>query len=342
MPSSSPSTSFVLAELRAREYRRNHEWEKAAVLASKAAEIALGEGDPVSWWNMTYLQGECLRDHGDFAGCAVVASTLTSHPVTAGFPVRHGQALILLAVALQGTGQLDGAIEAAVAAAKAVSHEVDLVDLRVQAQHALIAAWAESGRLEEAWQECRVLSRLISDVVDDQAAGKAYWGIGNVAFLRNQVEDGQHYHELAVQLFSPTKDLDLWAKFNKASAAMRLGAGIADAGTLRCIERAELATEIVGGSPEDHLLLATARAHWSYLTGDHDAAIGLLEPVCEQASAIAAQSAAEASYLLGRSLHAVGRTTEASARLHEAADYFIRAGAPERTAVVQEYIDEHF
>ncbi|MDQ6739392.1 MAG: hypothetical protein M3021_03215, partial [Actinomycetota bacterium] len=268
MPSPAMSASYVLAALRAREHWLNHDYGPGAEMAARAAEVALADGDSAAWWNMTFLQSECLRDQGEFRDCAVRARALSEHELAAGFPQLRTRALTLLAIALQGAGRLDDAIEAAARAAAAAPRDEDAVDLRIQAQRALIAAWAESGRLEDAWRECRVLGSLITAAVEEQTAGKAYWVMGNVAFLRNEVEDGQRYHELAGERLSPGKDLDLWAKFNKASAAMRLGARIADARTLRCIERAELATEVVGGNQEDRLLLALARAHWNYLTGD--------------------------------------------------------------------------
>ena len=48
---------------------------------------------------------------------------------------------------------------------------------------------------------------------------------------------------------------------------MRLAADVADADTLRCIERAELATDVIGGSPNDYLLMRLNRGHWNFLAG---------------------------------------------------------------------------
>ncbi len=129
--------------------------------------------------------------------------------------------------------------------------------------------------------ESEALASVISDDVDEQLAGKAFWVIGNVAFLCDKVDDGLRYHELAASTFSPARDLSIWAKFNKASAAMRLAANVADADTLRCIERAELATDVIGGSESDLLLLRRNRAHWSYLAGDAQSAVSILEDICE-------------------------------------------------------------
>lgn len=342
MSSASTSSAYVLAELEAREYQQKHDYAKAARLAAKAGNIALDHDDPEAWWTMSYLQAECLRDSGSVLESAELAATLVDHPVAQEHDVLRVRALVLLAIAQQGTGQLDAALLSAQAAVKALAPHTDAVDLTIHALQVLIAVYAEGGMMKDAWRECQTLAGLITDVIDESTAGKAYWVIGNVAFLNHQTDDGRTYHDLAARNFSPTTDLDLWAKFNKASAAMRLAAGIVDSGTLRCIERAELATEIIGGSPEDHLLLAIARAHWHYLTGDHPTAIALLEPVCARASDMAAQSAAESFDLLGRSLQASGRPTEALEHLRAAAAYFAEAGATERVVAVEDFISNHF
>ncbi|MCZ2404896.1 hypothetical protein IV498_17415 [Paenarthrobacter sp. Z7-10] len=333
---------YILAEFDARRHRENRDYVRAASLAAEAAETARTHGDWAGWWNMTFLRGECLLEGNNYPESAHVASLLSEHALATRHPQLRVRALTLLTIALQASGKLDEAISAARTATAAVPEGEDSIDLWVHAHRALIGACAESGRLDEAWQECLILAGLMNDIVDDQTAGKAYWVIGNVAFLRNDPGNGQKYHDMAAELFSPGKDLDLWAKFNKASAAMRLRSEIVDESTLRCIERAELAAEVVGGSTEDALLLAMARAHWCYLTGDSLGAIAVVEPVYRNAHALAAQNAAEACFLLGQSLHAVGDHDKSRLRLQESADYFRQAGAPDREARVLKFLQEKF
>ncbi|MFP3570739.1 hypothetical protein, partial [Paraburkholderia sp. SIMBA_030] len=78
--------------------------------------------------------------------------------------------------------------------------------------------------MEDAWRECLVLETLLTDEVDEDTAGKGYWVIGNVAFLTDHVSEGVRYHDQAAEWLSPSKDVDLWARFNRASAEMRLQA----------------------------------------------------------------------------------------------------------------------
>ena len=184
------------------------------------------------------------------------------------------------------------------------------------------------------------MADIISGEVDDQLVGKAYWVIGNVAFLCSKVTRGCDYHELAAATFSPARNLDVWAKFNKASAAMRLAADVADADTLRCIERAELATDVIGGSEEDHLLLKLNRGHWNFLAGDLQAAVDTAgRDLCRPRTDLAADS--------GRSMPAAGpghapsgNADEARKHLLEAADHFETAGAPQRAEQAREYLSQ--
>ncbi|MHC6219655.1 hypothetical protein [Arthrobacter sp. MMS24-S77] len=329
--------SYAAAELQARGHRATHDFAKAADGARSAADIALDEGDSTGWWNMTFLQAENLLDAGDFAASTALARSLSEASLAAASPQHRARALILMANSLRGEGLLEMATSAAASAVGMVDDDADM-EIDVHARQALIAAYGESGKLEEAWDECLSLSARISDEMDDQLAGKAYWVIGNVAFLCDKVDEGLHYHELAAETFSPSRNLDVWAKFNKASAAMRLAAEVADAATLRCIERAELATDVVGGSEEEILLLRLNRAHWNYLAGDAGAAIELLEEIRGRADQLPPQMAGEVYLLMARAQADTGRKESAQESLLEAADRFDKAGAHQRALQAREML----
>ena len=331
------SSAYVAAELRARHLRDNHEFDAAAQSAKEAALIAGEDGDPVASWAMKFFQAENLMEAGDFEECAKLALELLADPQGAPAVQASARANILLSKAWQGAGLLEDAANAARAAADLSADEAD-IDVNVKARQALIAALADCGKLDEAWSECRVLASVISDDVDDQLAGKAFWVIGNVAFLSDRVEEGLKYHELAASTFSPAKNLDVWAKFNKASAAMRLAAEVADADTLRCIERAELATDVIGGSSNDHLLLKLNRAHWSYLAGDPDAAIALLQDLPSLEDNLSPQRSGEACLLMGRAQLALGNQAEARKWIIQAANRFDSSGASHRAQQARDFL----
>ena len=329
---------FVIAELAARESWKRRDYTAAYAGAGQAAELAQEAGDEVRWWKMVLLQAECLRNQGSIQECQELAADLAAHPVAASAPDLGARAATLLAHSLQGLGRLPEAVDAASTATRLVAGDSENVYLHIQAQQALIAALAESGRHEDAWQQCLDLESLLTDHVDEDTAGKAYWVIGNVAFLSNRVNEGGHYHDLAAGKLSPSQDVDLWARFNRASAEMRLQAKLGDAATLRCIERAELATEVVGGSERDILEMSLVRAHWYYLTGDMETAISLLTPLRSKFPILATQTAAEATFVLGRALMAQGHEAESLHMLDEAATLFDTAAAPERSATVRGFI----
>jgi hypothetical protein len=320
---------YAAAELQAHEHRSNHAFVDAANSAHIAAEIAQSAGDAESWWNMTFFQAENLLDAEDFDECAILAYRLADSPRVRTEPLAKAQAYVLLAKARQGAGLLEQAADAARVAVGLVPEEHD-TETSVKARQALIAALADSGRLGEAWAESLAMGEIISAEADGQLLGKGYWVIGNVAFLCNKVQEGLHYHELAAATLSPARNLDIWAKFNKASAAMRLAADVADADTLRCIERAELATDVIGGSANDFLLMRLNRGHWNYLAGEPVAAIELLEGVRADADQTLPQILGEACLLLGRAYLAVGNGCAAREHLLAAADHFASSGAHQR------------
>lgn len=332
---------YVMAELRAREDWKNRDYSRAFAAADEAAGLALEQGDRHSWWQMKYLQAECLLEQGLVQECLSASRELASDALSVNAPSLKARVLTLIAVGSRGLGQLQAAIDAAESAIAAAEMDKDSEILQITAHHALIAAIAESGRVEEAWDQCLALESLLGSHIDAQARGKAYWTIGNVAFLRQQLRDGVEYHSKAATLLSPANDVDMWGKFNKGSAALRLAAGVADADTLQCIERAELANEIIGGNLREQLELSLTRAHWLLLTGSAQDAVTLLQSVTAQSDSVAVQTAGEANFLLGKALAQLDETRESLKHLEQAAEQFASAGVEDNVAEVQSFIAKH-
>ena len=152
MPLHSVSPLYAAAELRAYEHRTNHAFVQAASSAHEAAEIARSDGDVDAWWNMTFFQAENLLDAEEFEACAALASDLVDGPHSTMEPQAKALTYILVAKARQGAGLLEEAADAARAASLLVTDDDD-VEIHVKARQALIAALADSGRLDEAWAE---------------------------------------------------------------------------------------------------------------------------------------------------------------------------------------------
>ncbi|WP_458779543.1 helix-turn-helix domain-containing protein [Arthrobacter sp. D3-16] len=335
-PISISDAEYVLAGLYARQAWDLRDYPLAATHAATAAKIALEGKNTSAWWNMSYMQAECLLKHGDLQECQQIIQRLLEHPMateSVGLEVRARQ---MLAAVLQRQGQLSLAVDTAVEAVRLSVQLTRGSTVRIGAHRILIGALAESGRLDEAWRYCQELHAEIDENAMSQLAGEVAWVVGNVAFMRHDYTEGVKHHERAAKLLSPANDIELWARFNKASAAVRLSAGIVEPETLSSIERAELAFSIVGGTKSDELEVAFIRARWLYLTGDIVAAVEKLREIHGERDVLAKHTAGEVSLLLGKSLKAAGDSDEALVYLEEAQKAFSAAGAADR---VQQALD---
>jgi pentatricopeptide repeat protein len=335
-PISVSDAEYVLAGLYARQAWDLRDYALAAEHAANAARIALDGKNTSAWWNMTYMQAECLMKQGQLKECQKIMEHLSEHPMateSAGLGVRARQ---MLAALCHGQGQLSTAVEHAERAVELCAQLPKGSTLIIGALRALIGALAESGRLDEAWKYCQDMNEQMDEHSMSQLAGEVAWVIGNVAFMRHDYPEGIKHHERAAKLLSPANDIELWARFNKASAAVRLSSGIVEPETLSAIERAELALSIVGGNKTDQLEVAFIRARWLYLTGDIVAAVQKLREIHAERAELARHTAGEVSLLLGKSLKAAGEADEALVHLEEAQKEFSAAGAQDR---VQQALD---
>jgi transcriptional regulator with XRE-family HTH domain len=327
---------YVLAGLYARQAWDLRDYQLAASHAATAAQIALDGKNTSAWWNMTYMQAECLMKQGNLKECQRIIQHLLEHPMateSVGLGVRARQ---MLAAVCHGQGQLSVAVEHAMEAVRLSAQLPKNSTIIIGAHRALIGALAESGRLDEAWKYCQAMVDHVDELSMSQLAGEVAWVVGNVAFMRHDYTEGVKHHERAARLLSPANDIELWARFNKASAAVRLSSGIVEPETLSSIERAELAFSIVGGTKSDELEVAFIRARWLYLTGDIVAAVEKLREIHAERTSLAKHTAGEVSLLLGKSLKAAGESEEALVHLEEAQKAFSAAGAADR---VQQAMD---
>ncbi|WDF32173.1 hypothetical protein PTW37_09805 [Arthrobacter agilis] len=325
----------LILEFRARDAWNQRDYSGAQRLADAWADLCRASDDEEGLWNASFLAGECLRKQGLMDESRLVAERLELSPVTQRSPALKARVSTLRAFALQGSGDLPSAVEAARAAVKEAMTGPDHTEVAVEAMNALIAALAESGLLPEAWKESLLLDDLLKQDRDNKYAGQSYWAIGNVAFLLDRISDGVAYHQLAAKNLSPTNDLDLWAHFNRASASLRLTAGVTGPETLECIERAELAASIVGGTERDRLELKLTRAQWLVLTEQFEMAVSHLTAIIEREELLASHVAAQAHFLLGQALSACGNGTDAVRHLTIGEELFLASGAEDRASMAR-------
>ncbi|WP_287933700.1 helix-turn-helix transcriptional regulator [Arthrobacter sp.] len=333
LPVTAEETQYLLSALYARQAWDTRDYANASRHAAVAAQRAAENRDPISWWNMAHLQASALSNEGAYEESLEILNELAAHPLSMespGLMVRVRQAR---ASALLGLGKLPEALSEAALAVELGASQPDEFEAYAVALGTLIGALAESGRLEDAWQRCLDLTAAIDDTTSPQLAGESHWVIGNVAFLRHDVAAGLAHHGRTSQLLSPAADLAQWAQFNKATAWVRLSAGIVEPETLEAIERSELAHSVVGGTVADGLWLLLLRAKWCYLNGELDKALALLEDIHSQQDQLARHTAGDAALLLGKTYKAMNRLAEAQEAFSTARDHFAAAGAQDKVAL---------
>lgn len=331
---------FILNEYKARQHWERREYSVAMTCAQKAAVLARNTGDEDGWWRMTFLVGRCQRELGLMVDSAATASVLVRRAVTQGDPTLESKARALHSVALQALGQLPEALVIARTAAESPFDERFSDDSTLEAQQVLVAVLAESGDFDAAWTEAQAFAAMIGQDTKLEVAGKAYWAIGNAAFLVGRHREATHYHGLAATALSPLNDVNLWALFNKASAFMRLTANLVEPETLQCIERAETAISITGGTPQDEIELSLTRAYWSFLTGELNEAKSRMVVLMGESDLMAPHIEGEARLLFARILNDEGHAEEAEEYSRESARLFEDAGAYARAEQSKRFLEE--
>lgn len=311
----------------------------AVTSAQAAAELACADGDTVSWWKMTFLAANALLRHGDHAEAAATLGKLLRHSLTIDSDALSLRAQQVMAAAMLAQGALPEAITHATLAVEIGSGDsAEEYGSYLMAMQTLIGALTEAGRLDEAWAHTVVLADSVSETTPAQMAGEIHWVIGNVAFIRQDVSTGLEHHAQAAQLLSPTADLSRWAQFNKATAWVRLMAGVVEPATLQAIERSELAHSVVGATVAETLEVSLLRARWHYLTGELPQALELLDSIEAQCEQLAPHIAGDTALLLGNTLEACSRHDQALDAYRKAQLRYQHAGAADRAGVAAEHL----
>lgn len=338
MPTPS-ATDCLRLSLVARQSWDTRDYLGAVTNAEAAADLAADSADSITWWNMTFLAANSQLRHGGSSAAAATLRRLLDHPLT-----QDSDALALRAHQVMSTAMLaEGSLP------EAITHATHAVDIGsgdspeeygayLLALQTLIGALTEAGHLDEAWTHALVLSEAVTDEIPAQMAGEIHWVIGNVAFIRQDVSAGLDHHAKASRLLSPAADLARWAQFNKATAWVRLMAGVVEPATLQAIERSELAYSVVGATPAETLEVSMLRARWLFLNGELPEALDLLTTVESQREHLASHIAGDSALLLGNVLEALARIPEAFESYHNAYDRYQQAGAVDRAAVAAEHM----
>lgn len=339
---SSPAESeYLRLSLCARQCWDTRDYLGAASNAKAAADLACANQNPVIWWNMTFLSANSLLRNGNHAEAIEVLAALLKHPLTTASDPLSLRAHQVMAATMLAQGSLSEAIQHATAAVEIGSGDsAEEFSAYLLALQTLVGALTEAGRLDEAWTHTLILADSVTDSTPDQMAGEIHWVIGNVAFIRQDIRAGLEHHAKASRLLSPAADLARWAQFNKATAWVRLMAGVVEPATLQAIERSELAHSVVGATASESLEVSLLRARWHYLNGELPRALELLANIEANKEHLAPHIAGDSALLLGSALKAADNCAQALEAFTNARDRFVLAGAADRAAVAQEHITE--
>ncbi len=338
--SSTPAESEGLRlSLIARQSWDTRDYSGAASSAKAAAELACSAKDSVTWWNMTFLAANSLLRNGDHADATASLQSLLEHQLTRDSDALSLRAHQVMAAAMLAQGSLPEAINHATLAVEIGSGDsAEEFGAYLLALQTLIGALTEAGRLDEAWTHTMVLAEAVTDQTPPQMAGEIHWVIGNVAFIRQDIRTGLEHHAKASRLLSPAADLSRWAQFNKATAWVRLMAGVVEPATLQAIERSELAHSVVGATVAETLEVSLLRARWHFLNNEIPQALDLLNGIEMQWDQLAPHIAGDSALLLGNALQAANRLDDALAAYRDAFDRYTQAGASDRAEVAADHM----
>ena len=333
-PSSPETGDYLRLSLCARQSWDTRDYSGAAASARSAAELALACTDPMGWWNMTLLAANSALRNGEHQHAATVLESLLSHPLTSGSDALSLRAHQVMGAAMLAQGRLEESISHAALAVEIGSGDSpEEFSAYLMALQTLVGALAEAGRLDEAWVHAEVLANSVTADTPAQVAGEIHWVVGNVAFIRRDVRLGLEHHTKAAQLLSPTADLSRWAQFTKATAWVRLSAGVVEPATLQALENSELAHSVVGANPAEIMEVSMLRARWHYLNGELAQALELLTAIERDQDRLAPHIAGDTALLLGDTLRESQLVPGARDAYRRAHGRFTQAGALDRAAV---------
>lgn len=334
-----PASECLRLSLSARQSWDTRDYLAAVTSAQAAAELAWAGNDTVSWWKMIFLAANSLLRNGDHAEAAATLQKLLDHPLTRDSDALSLRARQVMAAAMLAQGSLTEAIMHATLAVEIGSGDTaEEYGSYLMALQTLIGALTEAGRLDEAWAHTVVLAESVTDATPAQMAGEIHWVIGNVAFIRQDIVAGLEHHAKAGKLLSPAVDLSRWAQFNKATAWVRLMAGVVEPATLEAIERSELAHSVVGATLAETLEISLLRARWHYLTGELPQALELLDSIEARWEQLPPHIAGDSALLLGNALEASSRMDDAMGAYGKAQRRYEHAGAKDRADVAARHL----
>jgi transcriptional regulator with XRE-family HTH domain len=336
-PASASDAAVLAAAMHdASNARDLHDDGLTASEAENAASIAKDQGNTTAWWSMATLHAQALvalrrYDEADTVLRSLRESALVGQNTTLLVMVLGRQSVVL-----RSQGDLSEAVRVARLAVDAAGALPQHSVVRLEAVFVLLAALSLQGRLDEAWDLATELHLEDPDpALPSRLVGSGAWVVGNIAFRRGDVEIGLTQHRLASKLLLAKTDVESWAHFHSASAAMRLFAGMTDDEVWQSLQNAQLGFRICGTN-QQRQEIKVYEAYF-YLRSDN---FQLAEPLLADAEAakdiLDFETLSLLERLLGEFHGHQGDTLRSRRHFRNAIRLFEDAGAPEFAAEVRE------
>ncbi|UYQ77355.1 hypothetical protein OF385_15270 [Glutamicibacter sp. JL.03c] len=272
-----PSASFQLLVSKLLSNVRLKDHDAVIILGKSMLSQMSPNTDPSTVWLVQEAICTAAHETDNYELMNTLAEELLHTAHLMDRPDLHIMALCKSSTAKRCLGDGGAALDLAEDARVQAANFPDSSPLRVQVLQVLLAALVETGQLHEAWKLHNLLDSSLHLIADLHEQGKAYWTLGNLAFLVSESILGMRYHDRAATLLSPTKDMLLWARFNRASAELRLQAGLLEPATSDCLSRAEIAFGLVQPGELDRVGLCMTKSRFVALGGDPILGLKMLE-----------------------------------------------------------------
>lgn len=337
-PSGTDESALAAAMHNAGNARDLHDDALTASEAEYAASIAREQGNLAAWWSTASLQSQALLALHRFDDADAVLRMLADNPLAGQKPQLRVVVLGRQSVILRSRGRLSEAVEVARAGLDAASDLPPHAAVRLEAVFVLLAALSVQERLDEAWSLITELHLETADPeLPSRLVGRGAWVVGNVAFRRGEIGIGLAQHRLAAKLLLARTDVESWANFHAATAAMRLSAGIVDQEVWQSLQNARLGLQI-SGTDQQRQEVKLQEAHFHLRSGRPDLADTLLTEVKATHGPLDFESASLLQRLLGEYHASQGDALRSRKHFRNAIRLFEEAGALESAAEVRELL----
>ncbi len=332
------ATTFVEHLALARRALRDGDVDGAESLLLDAAAEAAAINDEAFWWTATRDLVDLYTAQQQFDAAHEALASLGQSPATQQSDWLAVDVATALSENLRARGRLAESVDAAITAVNVSTQLTDRTGERARALMALLAAQAERGDQAGARHAAEQLQQIVERVTPPRLRGAVHWALGNEAFLRGDAAAAREQHDLAFAVLTPRLDLRLWARLCRASAAMRLTAGIATEVVADLLARARTALELIG-TERDLYELAITEGQQALQAGSPQRALELVAPVVDKQPNVASHDLALAHLVQARALRQLGETEAAAGAYRQAAEVFDAAGAYQRASQTWRELD---